>query len=295
MSTEIARNARDSAFYDPASAKDVRSSGPSHSVISGVEAAARSDAPVLVVGQSGTPAEHIARLLHEKSVARSGPFIALNCGAVAQEALADQIFGRGDTSGAGLLDLAAGGTLFLNDIGALSAYAQTRLLLDLRNATNPERTANAAGLARVRIIASTHSPLPALADGGEFDLSTSKEFTVIDISASDILVPYSNGNGATRSGGMDSERSTVSHGTFSISSEAASISEDVLMMPFTEARALAVELFDKEFLSAALARNSGNIARTARSLGLHRQSLQKLMGRRGIKVIRPVSAPRTAV
>lgn len=61
------------------------------------------------------------------------------------------------------------------------------------------------------------------------------------------------------------------------------LAESVLMLPFTEARARALEEFDRAFLSAALARNSGNIARTARSLGLHRQSLQKLMARRGIK------------
>ncbi len=61
------------------------------------------------------------------------------------------------------------------------------------------------------------------------------------------------------------------------------LSESVLMLPFTEARARALEEFDCAFLTAALARNSGNIARTARSLGLHRQSLQKLMARRGIK------------
>lgn len=61
------------------------------------------------------------------------------------------------------------------------------------------------------------------------------------------------------------------------------LADSVLMLPFTEARARALEEFDRAFLTAALARNSGNIARTARSLGLHRQSLQKLMARRGIK------------
>jgi DNA-binding NtrC family response regulator len=63
----------------------------------------------------------------------------------------------------------------------------------------------------------------------------------------------------------------------------AAIAEAVQMLPFTEARARALEEFDRAFLTAALARNAGNIARTARSLGLHRQSLQKLMARRGIK------------
>lgn len=63
----------------------------------------------------------------------------------------------------------------------------------------------------------------------------------------------------------------------------ATLADAVLMLPFTEARARALEEFDRAFLTAALARNSGNIARTARSLGLHRQSLQKLMARRSIK------------
>lgn len=54
-------------------------------------------------------------------------------------------------------------------------------------------------------------------------------------------------------------------------------------LSFAEARARALAEFDRAFLTAALARHSGNIARTARSLGLHRQSLQKLMARRGIK------------
>ncbi|MBC8088174.1 MAG: hypothetical protein H7Z40_12980 [Phycisphaerae bacterium] len=66
-------------------------------------------------------------------------------------------------------------------------------------------------------------------------------------------------------------------------SSMATLADSVLMLPFTEARSRALEEFDRAFLTAALARNSGNIARTARSLGLHRQSLQKLMARRGIK------------
>jgi DNA-binding NtrC family response regulator len=62
-------------------------------------------------------------------------------------------------------------------------------------------------------------------------------------------------------------------------------------IPFAEARARALAEFDRTYLTAALARHSGNIARTARSLGLHRQSLQKLMARRGIKSGRAVPTP----
>lgn len=68
-----------------------------------------------------------------------------------------------------------------------------------------------------------------------------------------------------------------------IDMDMTSIADSVMHLPFTEARARALEAFDRAFLKAALAKNSGNIARTARSLGLHRQSLQKLMARRSIK------------
>jgi transcriptional regulator with GAF, ATPase, and Fis domain len=61
------------------------------------------------------------------------------------------------------------------------------------------------------------------------------------------------------------------------------LSDAMMMMPFAEARANALRDFDRYFLSAALARHAGNVARTARALGLHRQSLQKLMARRGLK------------
>ena len=54
-------------------------------------------------------------------------------------------------------------------------------------------------------------------------------------------------------------------------------------LPFVEARERALREFDRAFLSAALARNGGNIARTARALGLHRQSLQKLLARRDLR------------
>lgn len=69
---------------------------------------------------------------------------------------------------------------------------------------------------------------------------------------------------------------------------------ELLQLPFAEARALALEQFDRQFLGAALARHSGNIARTARALGLHRQSLQKLMARRNIKSVRPAPASTSA-
>ena len=62
-----------------------------------------------------------------------------------------------------------------------------------------------------------------------------------------------------------------------------SIIEQSAGLPFVEARERALREFDRAFLGAALARNGGNIARTARALGLHRQSLQKLLARRDLR------------
>lgn len=92
---------------------------------------------------------------------------------------------------------------------------------------------------------------------------------------------------------------TSAHGANADDESATSNDEDaplgkLLMLPFTEARARALEDFDRKFLSAALARHNGNIARTARALGLHRQSLQKLMARRGIKSVRLPASPGNA-
>jgi transcriptional regulator with GAF, ATPase, and Fis domain len=64
---------------------------------------------------------------------------------------------------------------------------------------------------------------------------------------------------------------------------AMSIMEQSADLPFVEARERALREFDRAFLAAALARNDGNIARTARALGLHRQSLQKLLARRDLR------------
>lgn len=61
------------------------------------------------------------------------------------------------------------------------------------------------------------------------------------------------------------------------------LSEEWAMLPFVEARERALREFDRAFLRAALARHDGNIARTARALGLHRQSLQKLLVRRALR------------
>ncbi|MBI5249603.1 MAG: sigma-54-dependent Fis family transcriptional regulator [Desulfomonile tiedjei] len=106
--------------------------------------AARKNSVVLLLGESGSGKDYLARYIHEHSGHASGPFFSINCAAVAPELAESELFGheRGAFTGAtsrkrGLLELAEGGTLLLNEIGELSLRLQAKLLtfLDTRQIT----------------------------------------------------------------------------------------------------------------------------------------------------------------
>jgi DNA-binding NtrC family response regulator len=96
---------------------------------------ARGEATVLVLGETGTGKELVARAIHREGARRDGPFIAVNCAGLSEELAASQLFGhrRGAFTGAvsdsaGVFEAAHGGTLFLDEIGDLSLRVQTTLL-----------------------------------------------------------------------------------------------------------------------------------------------------------------------
>ncbi|MBI4212334.1 MAG: sigma 54-interacting transcriptional regulator [Deltaproteobacteria bacterium] len=100
-----------------------------------LEKVAPSTAPVLIMGESGTGKEMTAQLLHELSLSPSGPFVAVNCGAIPSTMIESLLFGheRGAFTGAaerheGYFEQANGGTIFLDEIGELPMELQTRLL-----------------------------------------------------------------------------------------------------------------------------------------------------------------------
>jgi len=106
--------------------------------------AAMTDSVVLLTGESGSGKDYLARYIHEHSIRADGPFFAVNCAAIAPQLAESELFGyeRGAFTGAankkrGLLELAEGGTLLLNEIGELSIPLQTKLLsfLDTRQFT----------------------------------------------------------------------------------------------------------------------------------------------------------------
>jgi transcriptional regulator with PAS, ATPase and Fis domain len=138
-------------------------------------AAARVDSTVVLLGDTGTGKEEIARLIHAHSRRKGGPFIAVNCGAIAETLAESELFGheRGAFTGAaatrlGAFESANGGTLFLDEIGDLALTLQVALLRVLQ-----ERAVVRVGASRprqvdVRVIAATHRDLSEKVQQGLF-------------------------------------------------------------------------------------------------------------------------------
>jgi hydrogenase-4 transcriptional activator len=144
-------------------------------VLHGVEQVARSNAPVLILGETGSGKEVIARAIHARSARSTGPFLRVNCGAIPPELADSELFGheRGSFTGAagqrkGWFERADGGTLFLDEIGELTPAVQVRLLRVLQDGTF-ERVGGQRSLrVDVRLVAATHRDLHAMVGDGRF-------------------------------------------------------------------------------------------------------------------------------
>lgn len=133
----------------------------------------RCDLPVLITGETGVGKEYIARILHDSSERRNGPFIALNCAAIPSELLEAEMFGiaKGVATGVserlGKFEMANGGSLFLDEIGEMSGNAQAKLLRVLQ-----EKEIHPLGRKPVpidaRIIAATNADLDRSINEGRF-------------------------------------------------------------------------------------------------------------------------------
>ncbi|HZW09363.1 MAG TPA: sigma-54 dependent transcriptional regulator [Phycisphaerales bacterium] len=130
---------------------------------------AASDVPVLILGETGSGKEVVARVIHERSARHDGPFLRVNCGAIPPDLVDSQLFGheRGAFTGAteqrrGWFERADGGTLFLDEVGELPPAAQVRLLRVVQEGTLERVGGQAPVGVDCRIIAATHRDLPEM-------------------------------------------------------------------------------------------------------------------------------------
>ncbi|MBI1348496.1 sigma-54-dependent Fis family transcriptional regulator [bacterium] len=138
-------------------------------VMERVQRVAKSDVPVLILGETGSGKEVIARAIHRQSRRENGPFVRVNCGAIPPELIDSELFGheKGSFTGAegrrkGWFERADGGTLFLDECGELPPAVQVRLLRVLQDSSF-ERVGGEQSLhVDVRVIAATHRDLKAM-------------------------------------------------------------------------------------------------------------------------------------
>lgn len=159
----------------PETAIDEASSGAMRATLAEARVAAKTDVIVLLTGESGAGKDHLARYVHNHSRRANGPFYAVNCAAIPQDLAESELFGHepGAFTGAtrrkrGLLELAEGGTLLLNEIGELPLHLQAKLLtfLDTRSFTRVGGETNVTVSAR--LIAATNRHLAEEVIKGRF-------------------------------------------------------------------------------------------------------------------------------
>jgi transcriptional regulator with GAF, ATPase, and Fis domain len=290
-----------------------------------VERAARAPFPVLIEGESGSGKELVARAIHRLGPRRDRRFCAINCAAITDELVEAELFGhaRGAFTGAateraGLFEDADGGSLFLDEVGELSARAQAKLLRVLQEGEVRRVGENAARRVDVRLIAATNRGLEQEVAAARFRADLRYRLDVVRITVpalrdrvSDIPVLATHfwhdasarvGSRATLGpealaalsrydwpGNVRELQNAIASmavqaprrgriGASSLPSRLATAAS-----PSSGSFETARADFERRFVRAALAQTNGHRARTAKMLGVSRQGLAKMLRRLGIE------------
>jgi DNA-binding NtrC family response regulator len=155
--------------------RDMGPSGHVQDLIGAVARVARTDFSVLLVGETGVGKELLARAIHHASARASGPFVAVDCGAITESLMENELFGheKGSFTGAtdkvaGEFEAANGGTLFLDEISNLPASAQPKLLRALEQRAVWRLGATRPIPVDLRIVAATNIQHECLIESGRF-------------------------------------------------------------------------------------------------------------------------------
>ncbi len=301
----------------------VGASSAMQDVYAAIRKFAASNAPVLVTGESGTGKELVAQAIHERSAYASGPFVAINCGALPPTLIAAELFGyeKGAFTGAvqrriGRLESARGGTIFLDEIGDLPLELQGHLLRFMQ-----EHTIDRVGGTRpitvdARVIVATNVDLAQAIANGKFREDLFYRLNIlnmrlpalrergddIDLLAMFFLRKFAAEHDRTISGFSDDAMRMMREHSWPgnvreligcirravVMADSTCITpRDLALAPITSAaQALSPPLdivscqkVDESRLRAALATNGGNVSHAARTLGVSRMTIYRLMQR----------------
>ena len=279
--------------------------------------------PVLVDGESGVGKELVARALHDRSKVASGPFQAVNCGALPRELVASELFGhrRGAFTGAheareGAFQAADGGTLFLDEIGELPLDVQPVLLRALETSEVRPVGSNESRRVQVRIVAATNRDLAEEINAGRFRADLFYRLAVVRLGVPSLRdrpedVPlladeFASSIGVTLPadvrekiaarpypGNVRELRNVVlsyaalgelpARESREGNLEGALVDLVDVHRPYLEQKNALVERFTAAYLRALLAETGGNQSQAARIAGLDRGYLGRLLGEHGIK------------
>jgi len=301
-------------------------SQPMQEVFSTVRKLAEVNIPVLIRGESGTGKETLARAVHRISSRHSMPFVKVACDSMPEPVLAEELFGTNPDEGKavrkGKLELADGGTLYLEEAGTLSPAIQKRLFERLFGRSADKQPSGVKDCADARVISSSTRDLKALVRAGDFSQELYNRLAVITLAVPALrdrdedvymlslyfLKKYSKELARPVLGfapgtaeamaeygwpGNVREMENRIKRAVSLSGKKEITAEDLAIpagaggadngtASLTDTR----EAFRKRMINEVLGRNFGNVTRTANELGISRQYLSMLIARFNIKISR---------
>ena len=279
-----------------------------HELLNLATKVAPSDVPVLITGPNGSGKDMIAKVIQANSSVKDGPFVTVNMGALPEDLMEAELFGAvaGAFTGAqkkriGRFEAADGGTIFLDEIGNLSAEGQMKLLRVLQTGEYEPLGSSETKKTTVRVISATNADLesaikdktfredlfyrlnviplrlPALSERLEDVLPLAEHFSgdkELSASAAQVLQQY------TWPGNVRELQNMLRRA--SVLAEGNEITPDLFGGELVIKNPRKQDL-TADMINDALAKNSGNVSKAAKSLGMSRQSLYRRMEKFGIE------------